>query len=547
MKINILGFLFLISFSAFSQLNLQSNTTDFYVGFKLVEYSNLNDSQILELNNALKEYDFHIENAIKISNEKLNQLSKQAIKNVGNDNSIQFLKNIVLIQLKANLNESQIAEVNRKISSLNFVTYCENKTTRLVNPPTDIPPTTPSLVASQNYLYANPGVNVEYAWNNNYIGSGINLHDIEYGMNINHEEFNSINVSIASGMSIYSGLSTAYTEHGTAAVGIVFADSEGYGVTGMAYGANSATLYPEYSNEFGFNRPQAITEAINNANLGDILMFEMQAYGAVNQSNDFVPAEYELTVWNLTKAATDAGLVVVAAAGNGNQNLDNSNYTSYMNRGDSGAIIVGAGTSNTTHQRISYSTYGSRVNLQGWGQNVLAPGYGDYVTYGSDFNQQYTNFSGTSSATPIVASCAIILQSLYFNATGNYLTSQQIRDILIQTGIPQGGDISKHIGPLPNMQAAITLLNTNLAAENFNNIQVNVYPNPAENLITIENYADVASLKSLKIVNTLGQTVKQIEPKTNTTQIDISNLSSGIYIIQFEGIYKNNYQKFIKK
>lgn len=547
MKIKILGILFLISFFANSQSNSNNTTTDFYVGFKDFEYSSLNNSQILQLNEVLKEYDFHIENAINLSNEKFNQLSEQAIRNVGNDNSIQFLKKIVLIQLKANLNESQISELNQKISSLYFVKYCENKSNRLVIPPTDIPPTTPNLVASQNYLYANPGVDVEYAWNNNYIGSGINLHDIEYGMNINHEEFNSINVSIAAGMSIHSGLSTAYTEHGTAAVGVVFADSEGYGVTGMAYGANSATLYPEYSNEFGFNRAQAITQAINNANTGDILMFEMQAYGAVNQSNDFVPAEYEPTIWNLTKAATDAGLIVVAAAGNGNQNLDSPSYTSYMNLGDSGAIIVGAGTPNTIHQRISYSTYGSRINLQGWGQNVLAPGYGDYSIYGADFNQQYTLFAGTSSATPIVASCAIILQSIYFNATGNYLTSQQIRDILIQTGIPQGGDISKKIGPLPNMQAAITLLNNNLAAENFNNIQVNVYPNPTSDFITIEDLKDNFSNGQIAIFNFLGQLVYQNNLNNTSSKINLSDLQNGAYFIKINNQEKTFLTKIIKK
>jgi hypothetical protein len=121
--------------------------------------------------------------------------------------------------------------------------------------------------------------------------------------------------------------------------------------------------------------------------------------------------------------------------------------------GDSGAIIVGAGSSNTSHSKLSFSTYGQRVNVQGWGQNVFSLGYGGYAQHGGDKRQRYTSgFNGTSSASPFIASASISLQGIYRARTGETLTSRQIRSILIATGIPQGS--GGHIGPFPNMERA---------------------------------------------------------------------------------------------
>src|SRR5690606_13783988 len=125
----------------------------------------------------------------------------------------------------------------------------------------------------------------------------------------------------------------------------------------------------------------------------------------------------------------------------------------YINRGDSGALIVGGGTPDLSHNKISYSTYGARVNVQGWADNVATSGYGDWQIFGNDMNQQYTMFSGTSSATPIVAGCVAVLQSYYFSLTGEYLSPLEMRSLLVATGIPQGS--GGPIGPLPNMEAAI--------------------------------------------------------------------------------------------
>ncbi len=537
-----------INLCTISQNYKAPKTTDIYVVFKDTPYSQLKDNQILELNKTLREYDFIFEKASFLTDEKTEYLKKQAQKITGNSKALSQLQRLKVLRIKGGLPSDKKASVFNALRQLSFVEKIQEKNNTLVPPPTDIPPTTPNLIASQGYIQANPGVNMQFAWDNNYIGAGINIRDIEFGINVNHEEFNSTNTSIATGMTVAAGVTTSYTEHGTAAVGVVYSDNGTYGVSGLAHGANEVILYPEWTNENGYNRNYAVSEAINNSVSGDIIMYELQAFGVGGATaENYVPAEYELSIWLLTKAATDAGIVIVAAAGNGNQDLDSPDYSTYMNYGDSGAIIVGAGSSSIMHSRLSYSTYGSRVNVQGWGENVLAPGYGDYLKYGNDFNQQYTWFAGTSSATPIVTSCAAVLQSISYTNSGNYLTSQQIRDILIQTGYPQGGINTKNIGPLPNMENAIALLLNNLSTENFSQVKVTLYPNPATNTLTINTFDTSIKNADIIIFNTLGQIVLKDKVKANTATFNVSNLESGIYWAQIKNSSHTKSIKFIKK
>ncbi len=58
---------------------------------------------------------------------------------------------------------------------------------------------------------------------------------------------------------------------------------------------------------------------------------------------------------------------------------------------------------------------------------------------------------------------------------------------------------------------------------------INIYPNPASNFITIETGTEISNIK---IFNYLGQQVIQENGNTNITQIDVSNLNSGVYFLE---------------
>lgn len=490
----------------------------------------------------LNENSASLKRAISISDEKIDFLSKEALRISKSDYYVQKLRRIY--QVEFNIQSDNLAAFVEKLNAFPEVEFCYEMDTFPIKPPTDIEPATTNFEVNQTYLGPNPGINMQYAWNLGLSGTGIKVRDIEYGFNSNHEELNSVNVSIAPGMTISSAATSAYTEHGTSVFGILMADKGSYGVSGLAYGAQEMILFPEWQ-QSGYNRVFAVSQAIQNSQPGDVIIYEMQAYDA---SSNLMPAEYDLTVWNLTKAATDAGIIVVEAAANGTRNLDSPTYASYMNRGNSGAILVGAGTSDLNHERINYSNFGSRVDLQGWGQNVFTSGFtGSYITIGGDLNQAYTNFAGTSSATPMVAGCVVVLQSYYHNLTGSFLSPLEMRNLLINTGIPQGNPATGHIGPLPNMQAALHAIDTMLSVQNFEGFSAEFFPNPSDEKL---NYA-LSNIENSKIdfqfFDVLGRIIKQVERSTSQGTLDIADLPTGIYILKVKSSEIEFTKRIIKR
>lgn len=473
----------------------------------------------------VQEYSITVQKAIAIPEAKLLQLEGLALKNTGSAASVASLRNIYELEIDNPANE-RVLELAKALEQLDYIGYCSLMPAMPIRPPFDIAPVTPLFEDQQGYMSA-MAVNMEYAWSMGLNGQGMYMRDIEYGFNVLHEELNDINVYVGPGMNISSEVTTDFAEHGTAVFGVMYAHKGDYGISGMAYGAEEMVLFPEYQ-QSGYNRVNAVTQAINNSAEGNIIVYEMQTFGP---SDQYCPAEYENVIWDLTKAATDAGIVIVAAAGNGNQNLDTPPYIPYMSRGDSGAIIVGAGTNDETRERLSFSTCGSRVDVQGWGQGVFTSGYGDALQVGGDFNQSYTNFSGTSSATPIVASCVAVLQSYYHNLTGEYLTCQQIRELLINTGKPQGPVAAGNIGPLPDMEAAIAEIANMLSAPTHEKASFSIYPNPVQDRLAVSAEGFAGNVKA-DVYNSLGQLVNTVFVSAAGQEIDFSGLSKGVYFVK---------------
>lgn len=313
------------------------------------------------------------------------------------------------------------------------------------------PSTTPEFSHLQDYRQANVGNNVigldiDYAWSIGITGEGVGIADIEWGFDYDHEDLQGENY-----IELLPTTNHDYDDHGTAVAGVMIARDNGFGMTGMVHGAD--VFYG--ISEITYGRVYGIALGIENLNEGDVFLYEMQTGG---QGGNYVPADFNMAVWDVTLAASNAGIIVVAAAGNGNQNLDNPFYNEYNARGDNGSIIVGAGT-RVGRNRASFSTYGSRINLQGWGDwSVATTGYGSLYNGGP--HATYTHeFSGTSSATPIVASAVVAVQSFAKNELGITLTPHQMRDLLRETGTQQGtGWGLFNLVPQPNVRNAIVKL-----------------------------------------------------------------------------------------
>jgi len=410
-----------------------------------------NGAALGEVSNVASRYGMKFRPQIALSEDEMISLEQRAAARSGK--AQPDLAGMMIVDMPATDRESLIraAQEMRDLPEIEYV-YLEPLD---VPPPVDIPPMTPDLVAEQDYRGPDPGMDVDYAVTQSGTGTGIRYSDCEYGWNPDHEDFNDLDLHLEAGQTIHPDTyDNGWDSHGTAVVGETSAAVNAYGCSGMAPDAPIFT-YPEKSVEDGNRRVACITNAINDSGAGDMVLLEMQTGGVAEGS--LVPAEYNINVWNITKVGTDAGVIVVGAAGNGNVDLDSDDYQDYMDRGDSGAIIVGGGTANTSHNKTSGSTYGSRVNLQGWGTGVFTLGYGGFAEYGGDKNQRYTStFNGTSSASPFVASAAMVVQDVWEAFSGSRMTPLEMRDHLIATGIPQG--TGGHIGPLPNLRDAINEL-----------------------------------------------------------------------------------------
>lgn len=279
-------------------------------------------------------------------------------------------------------------------------------------------------------------------------GEGIKVIDLEYDWDLSHED-------LGLGSEILLGgepFALFGKDHGTAVLGELVAGDNGFGVTGGVPDATIRVVSPVFAGNY--IPADAITIAANDMAAGDVLLIEQQADGPSDGGTDYVPLEWIPSVYDAILLTTEAGKVVVEPAGNGGKNLDGPEFRGAFDRGvrHSGAIIVGAG--DTGHQALDFSCYGSRVDLQGWGAGVTTTGYGDLS--GTGPSDSYTgNFSGTSSASPIVAAAAAAVEG-HAKATQNrFFGPRELATVLKQTGTPQTGDLSRQIGPFPDLGAAL--------------------------------------------------------------------------------------------
>jgi serine protease len=338
---------------------------------------------------------------------------------------------------------------------------------------------TPSFEALQEYLDPAPaGIDARYAWNfTGGNGAGFTVFDVEYNWNRTHEDLSKLNgIALLLNAGDTANDPFSSSDHGTAVMGELIADRDTKGVTGISWGADGG-LAPASTANLGYNPANAIALSAAAGKAGDVILIEQQTR-VCNLSADLPctgpggncgPTEWIQSAFDAMVNATAAGLIVVQAAGNGGVDLDsaacNGRFTpGHANFQNSGAIIVGAGQGGgaNSRNRLDFSTYGARVDLQGWGNNVMTTGYGTHYSRHDDpTNQDFwyrRNFNGTSSASPVVSGAVLNLQGISQSYNGTILTAAQVLNILRNTGSPQTGDTSENIGPLPDLRMAIAAI-----------------------------------------------------------------------------------------
>lgn len=333
----------------------------------------------------------------------------------------------------------------------------------------------PDFTRRQGYLGPAPGgIDAASAWQHaGGRGDEVCVIDIEGAWQFSHIDLLENSGGLMGGQP-YDEI--GWRNHGTAVLGEIGGDANGFGVTGIA---PNALLGAISHSDMGSS--SAIAAAARKLKPGDVMLLEMHRpgprfnYQAREDQRGYVCVEWWPDDLIAIQYAVQKGIIVIEAAGNGAEDLDNPFYDlagpgfpeGWRNplRGmpDSGAILVGAGDTpeagvSKDRSRLDFSNHGSRVDCQGWGRNVVTAGYGDLFRLADapeDDGYWYTNtFGGTSSASPIVAAAVTCLQGIA-RKRGAVLGSTEIRQALRETGSPQQYNVSQRIGSRPDLRQLI--------------------------------------------------------------------------------------------
>jgi hypothetical protein len=346
-----------------------------------------------------------------------------------------------------------------------------------VAPATETPPsTTPDFGNRQAYLDPAPGgINARWAWTQSGgRGRNVQLIDIEGAWRYTHEDLRANQGGVIGGV---QSDNIRWRNHGTAVIGVYGGDNNAFGITGIASDAN-CRAYSIFGP--GNSSAAAIRDAAQRLHAGDILLIELHRPGprhnfaARDDQRGYIAIEWWPDDWAAIRFATDRGVIVVEAAGNGAENLDDAIYntrpsgfpTSWRNpfdraNPDCRAVVVGAGAPPSGNHgpdrsRLDFSNHGACVDAQGYGREVCTTGYGD-LQGGSNEDLWYTaRFSGTSSASPIVVGALACVQGMLRARGATLLTPQTARARLRATGSPQtdgpGRPASQRIGNRPDIR-----------------------------------------------------------------------------------------------
>lgn len=349
----------------------------------------------------------------------------------------------------------------------------------------DAPPSSTSdFSARQIYLNAAPaGVDARWAWTQaGGRGEDVRIVDLEGSWRFTHEDLMQKQGGVIGGSVIDD---VGWRNHGTAVIGEYGGDINGLGIQGIC--SDAITSAVSFS---GLGTSGAINLAASNLRAGDILLLELHRPGPRHNfqgrpdQRGYIAIEWWPDDFAAILNASRQGIIVVEAAGNGAEDLDDPIYETppfgfpadwtnpfRRNNRDSGAIVVGAGapppgTHGRDHgpdrSRLGFSNYGALIDAQGWGREVTTCGYGD-LQGGLDEDLWYTDtFSGTSSASPIIVGTIGCIQGMAKARGRDVFTPTEIKDALRTTGSPQqdapGRPATQRIGNRPDIRALSQLL-----------------------------------------------------------------------------------------
>jgi len=223
-------------------------------------------------------------------------------------------------------------------------------------------------------------------------GEGIKVAIIDSGVYVEHPDL--IN-NIKGGYDFIRDSETIYDDcnHGTCVAGIIAAENNDIGILGIAPEASIYSLRVLKKSSSGgcYGYSSIIAEAIEWSIENNMDIINMSIGGR----------SYSYTVEHAVNNAYEAGILIIASAGNYGKDCNDNDCVAYPAALDN--VIAIAATMRTNDKIADFSSRGTEVEL-------AAPGY--YVVSTAS-NGGYRGFYGTSAASPVVAGVATLLTAAY--------------------------------------------------------------------------------------------------------------------------------------
>ena len=188
------------------------------------------------------------------------------------------------------------------------------------------------------------------------------------------------------------------------------------------------------------------------------------------------------------------------------------------------------GTNNSCSSASLGITYPSCGNLFGTYYDTWYSFDSDSVT---DVTIALTNQTGTSGFVVYSGTCGALTQ-----VTGSCSTTGASTNV---SGLTPGTYYLRVFSVSPAARGSYDLSVTGtLGTGSFDNGSFSYYPNPVRNTLNLSYNQEISNVE---IFNLLGQRVNSNNINTNEAQVDMSNLSNGVYLVK---VTSNNQEKTIR-
>lgn len=258
--------------------------------------------------------------------------------------------------------------------------------------------------------------------------------------------------------------------------------------------------------------------------------------------------------WGILETAVEnlraAGVVVVASAGNDGPGCGSVN--------DPSAIFAGSFAVGATDVRDTLAGFSSRgpVSVDGSGRlkpDVVAPGVG---IRSARRNNNFMSASGTSAAGPVVTGVVALIIEANPELAGEVALIEQI---LRESTVPAYDDIScggYTDDDVPNPMTGYGRIDALLAVEKARQVLsieevgqalgIKVYPNPTRDLIYFIAEEDMSN-SLLELFDSTGKLLKRKQASTWPLEMDVSDLSAGLYWWKWQVNGKTASGKVVKR